>query len=313
MLTRYAHGITAVDAGLVRPCFDAVHVLQDAGRAAIVDTGTSHSVPRVLAALQSLDIDPGDVDYVFVTHVHLDHAGGAGTLLPHLPNARAVLHPRGAPHLITPEKLVAGSVAVYGEAAFQEIYGTVTPVPEHRVHVADDGERLRLGDRELEVIHTEGHARHHFCLVDYEARGIFTGDTFGVSYRELDTPNGPFIFPTTTPVHFDPRAAHASIDRLLTYMPHAMYLTHYSRVAEIERLADDLHAALDAFVAIARACANAEDRRRQLVGRMEAYLNRRLDDHGFEQDVDRRHELLGPDIALNVQGLEVWLDRMAKS
>ncbi|MEO0972565.1 MAG: MBL fold metallo-hydrolase, partial [Pseudomonadota bacterium] len=296
-ITRYAHGISAVDAALIRPAFDAVHLIVDSGRAAIVDTGTGHSVPHILAALAAHDVDPSAVDYVFVTHVHLDHAGGAGVLLGHLPNAQVVLHPRGARHLIDPTKLVAGSVAVYGAEPFARMYGDITPIPENRVSIAEDGERLRLGARDLEAIHTEGHARHHYCLVDLSHRCIFTGDTFGVSYRELDTVNGPFIFPTTTPVHFDPPAAHASLDRLLAYRPHAMFLTHYSRVAEVERLADDLHAGLDAFVALARANSQAPDRTERLQEEITAWLDRRLDDHGFPADVARRRELLGPDVA----------------
>ncbi|MEM9384094.1 MAG: MBL fold metallo-hydrolase [Pseudomonadota bacterium] len=311
-LTRYAHGITAVDSALIRVGFDAVHVVADGERAAIVDTGTGHSVAHILEALSELAIDPDKVEYVFVTHVHLDHAGGAGALLPSLPNAKVVLHPRGARHLIDPVKLIAGSVAVYGEEPFRRMYGDIAPIPEARVHVAGDGERFRLGQRDLEAIHTEGHARHHYCLVDHAAQAIFTGDTFGVSYRELDTTNGPFIFPTTTPVHFDPPAAHASIDRLLAYRPHAMFLTHYSRVAEVERLARDLHVCLDGFVALAKAHADATDRTRRLQGEMTAYLYRRLDEHGVDSDSDRRRELLGPDIGLNVQGLEVWLERCAQ-
>lgn len=311
-LTRFAHGITAVDSALIRPGFDAVHVIVDQGRAAIVDTGTGHTVPLVLEALAALDLAPAAVDYVFVTHVHLDHAGGAGALLPHLPVAKVVLHPRGARHLIDPSKLIAGSVAVYGEAPFRRMYGEITPVPEARVHIAGDGERFRLGERALETIHTPGHARHHYCLVDHEAQAIFTGDTFGVSYRELDTANGPFIFPTTTPVHFDPPAAHASIDRLLAYRPHAMFLTHYSRVAEVERLAQDLHECLDGFVALARANAEHEDRATRLERAMSEFLDERLDAHGVDGNPTRRRELLGPDIGLNVQGLEVWLARASQ-
>lgn len=312
LLTRYTHGITAVDSALIRPGFDAVHVIAGGGRAAIVDTGTGHSVSHILDALGELAIDPADVDYVFVTHVHLDHAGGAGALLPSLPNAKVVLHPRGARHLIEPSKLVAGSVAVYGEEAFRRMYGDIVPIPEDRVHIAGDGERFRLGSRDLEAIHTEGHARHHYCLVDHAAQAIFTGDTFGVSYRELDTANGPFIFPTTTPVHFDPPAAHASIDRLQAYRPHAVFLTHYSRVAEVDRLAHDLHVCLDGFVALATAHADAPQRTARLEGEMTDFLHQRLDAHGFDGDGDRRRELLGPDIGLNVQGLEVWLARRAQ-
>src|SRR5262249_7769502 len=155
---------------------------------------------------------------VLLTHVHLDHAGGAGLLLQSLPNARAVIHPRGARHLIDPAKLIAGSIEVYGEQKFRELYGDIVPISQERVWIAEDGLRVTLGgSRELELIHTPGHALHHYCIVDRAAQAIFSGDTFGVSYREFDTARGEFIFPTTTPVHFDPVALHGSVDRLMSY------------------------------------------------------------------------------------------------
>src|SRR5262245_66474 len=117
-IARHPHGITAVDTEYVRPGLAAAHIIQHAGRAAFVDVGTTHSVPYLLAALEQLGIPRTAVDYVFLTHVHLDHAGGAGRLMQELPNAQAVLHPKGAPHLIEPQKLIAASKVVYGEELF---------------------------------------------------------------------------------------------------------------------------------------------------------------------------------------------------
>ncbi|MBA3562464.1 MAG: MBL fold metallo-hydrolase [Gammaproteobacteria bacterium] len=307
--TDLQHGITAIDTGYLRPRMAASHLLVDAGRAAFVDTGTSHSLPRLLGALERVGLTRAAVDYVFVTHVHLDHAGGAGTLMQALPEATAIVHPRGARHLVDPDKLVAGTKAVYGKKRYTDLYGVLTPIPRARIHTVEDRDRLWLGNRELELIHTEGHARHHYCIVDAISRGIFTGDSFGVSYRELDTAQGEFIFPTTTPVHFDPVAAHASIDRILGYEPRACFLTHYSEVTGVGRLARDLHECLDAFVAMAGRFAGSADRRPRLQAAMFDFLSARLDEHGFERDAGRRHALLDMDIALNVQGLEFWLDK----
>ncbi|HEX7062657.1 MAG TPA: MBL fold metallo-hydrolase, partial [Woeseiaceae bacterium] len=228
-------GITAIDTEYVRPLLDASHLIVDGGRAAFVDTGTNQSVPLLLAVLGLEGVEPADVDYVFLTHVHLDHAGGAGELLRRLPRAQAVLHPRGARHMIDPEKLVSGSIAVYGEARFRELYGEIRPIPEERVTIANDGQRFALGGRELTCLHTEGHARHHYCLWDPASRGVFTGDSFGISYREFDTARGPFIFPTTTPVQFDPEKAHEAIDRIMSFAPERVYLTHYSEVRDLPR------------------------------------------------------------------------------
>jgi hypothetical protein len=146
-------------------------------------------------------------------------------------------------------------------------------------------------------------------VIDQDSRSIFAGDTFGISYRDFDNQRGQFIFPATTPVHFDPGAAHASIDRLMEYEPEAIYLTHYSRVTDLNRLAKDLHNDLEAFVVIARECAEEKDRLTAIKRRMRAYLWSRLDSHGFPQDEVQRDTLLGIDINLNAKGLVVWLER----
>ncbi|HEV2211913.1 MAG TPA: MBL fold metallo-hydrolase, partial [Gammaproteobacteria bacterium] len=214
-LLSFPHGITAVDTDYVRPRLDASHIIVRGGRAAFVDTGTTHSVPCLLAALRSKDVAPTDVDYVFLTHVHLDHAGGAGELMRHLPNAKVLVHPRGAAHVVDPAKLIAGTQAVYGEAEFARLYGEIPPIPKERVIEAPDGLLVRLGGSELLLIHTPGHALHHYSIVDPTSDSVFTGDTFGISYRVFDTAKGPFIFPATTPVHFDPEQAHASLHRIM--------------------------------------------------------------------------------------------------
>jgi len=305
------HGIHAVDTHYVRPGLDASHLIIEQGRAAFVDTGPTSAVPHLLDALQRLGVAPEQVDLVLLTHVHLDHAGGAGVLLRSLPNAKVAIHPRGARHMSDPRKLIEGSIGVYGEEAFAALYGEIAPIPAERVIIADDGLRLRLADRELELIHTPGHALHHYCIVDRAAGAIFSGDNFGISYRDLDTARGAFIYPTTTPVHFDPQAMHASLDRIMSYRPEAIYLTHYSRVTELERLAADLHECVDAFVAIARRHAARPDRGARIRADLFEYLSRRLDAHGFAAGEARRREIIGFDVELNSQGLEVWLDRAA--
>jgi glyoxylase-like metal-dependent hydrolase (beta-lactamase superfamily II) len=312
-LQSFDHGITAVDTQYLRPGLDASHLIVDSGRAAFVDTGTSASIPHLLTALERLGIARERVDYVLLTHIHLDHAGGAGQLMQALPNARAVIHPRGARHMIDPAKLIAGSQQVYGERRFLELYGDILPIPESRVLVAQDGLRVKLGTRELELIHTPGHALHHYCIVDTCANAIFSGDNFGVSYREFDTAGGEFIFPTTTPVQFDPAAMHASLDRLMSYRPRSIYLTHFSRVNDLERLAADLHAEVDAFVTIARHNANSQDRHDLIRREMFDHLYQRLRRHGVQLSDERIHELLDMDVELNTQGLEVWLERSAAS
>lgn len=306
------NGVIAIDTHYVRPLMDASHLIVQDGRAAFVDTGTSHSVRHLIDALLEQDLTPDCVDYIFLTHIHLDHAGGAGVLLQSLPNAKVVLHPRGVGHMINPEKLIAGSRAVYGDALYNSLYGEIVPLPEERVVQVEDGDVLMLGDRRLEFLHTPGHALHHYCIVDAAHKAVFTGDTFGVSYRETDTAAGPFIFPTTTPTQFDPVAAHASYDRIVGYQPDSVYLTHYSRVENIPQLAADLHRRLDAFVEIAKAHVETADRVMAIARDLRTYLFRELEAHGVNDGGGRREAIVGPDIDLNAQGLDVWLHRLRK-
>ena len=305
-------GITTIDTGYERPQLAASHLIVEGGCAAFVDVGTSHSVPTLLEALRLKGIPREDVAYVMVTHVHLDHAGGAGELMRHLPNARLVVHPRGARHMIDPGKLVAGTAAVYGADQMRARFGEVVPVPAERVIEASDAFAVDLNGRRLLCLDTPGHARHHYCVWDEKSRGFFTGDTFGISYREFDVDGRAFIFTTTTPVQFDPPALHASLDRMMSYQPERMYLTHYGCVTDTERLARELHEQIDLYVAVARDASGAGEARHQRMkeGLAEIMLTR-LAAHGCTMDREQILALLAMDLDLNAQGLGCWLDSTA--
>jgi glyoxylase-like metal-dependent hydrolase (beta-lactamase superfamily II) len=304
-------GIFAIDTEHMRREADASYLLIDGGRAAFVDTGTARSVPNLLAAIGALGIEAEQVEYVLLTHVHLDHAGGAGALMASLPRARAVVHPRGAPHLADPAKLFAAAKTVYGEEAFAAQFGDPVAIPAERITVVADGERLALGARTLEFLHTPGHALHHLSILDRATRGVFTGDTFGLSYREFDTAAGPFIFTTTSPSQFDPAQLRASVARLARLEPRCAYLTHYGRVDAVAELARALDADIEAVVRIARAAAADPDRIERMERELFAHLSRRLDEHDFAGDEALRHALLDIDVALNAAGLDAWLKRTA--
>jgi glyoxylase-like metal-dependent hydrolase (beta-lactamase superfamily II) len=306
----HAHGIHTLDAEYLRPGLAAIHLVVEKGHAVIVDTGTNRSVPHVLAAMAGLGLNPEDLDYVIVTHVHLDHAGAAGAFLAACRNAKLVVHPRGARHMIDPGKLVAGSMAVYGEAVFKELYGEIVPVPVERVIEADDGFRLDFRGRMLGFIDTPGHARHHYCIHDTGSNSLFTGDTFGISYREFDVDGRPFIFPTTTPVQFEPDALHVSIDRLVRLKADAAFLTHYSRITGLETLAGQLHEQIDELVAMTRAApGDGQARHEWLKQALKASMMKRLRAHGCTLDDAVCGDLLANDVELNTQGLLVWRDR----
>ena len=304
-----SHGIHTLDTAFQRDHFDAAYLLVENGHGAFIDCGTSHAVPRLLAAVEHAGLTVDAIDCLILTHVHLDHAGGAGALMQQLPNAKLLVHPRGAPHMIDPARLIAGATAVYGEAEMARSYGQIVPVPAERVVVAEDGHRLSLAGRELLCIDTPGHARHHLCVWDAASRSWFSGDTFGLSYRELDSAQGAFIVPTTSPVQFEPEALHASIERLMQHTPEAMYLTHYGRVENAPKLAADLHVQIDAMTAIARACDGRADRHRALVAALSELYLERARAHGCRLDDAGVLRVLEMDIELNAQGLACWLDR----
>ena len=312
-ITSHPHSIHAIDTDYVRPGLDASHLLVRDGRAAFVDTGVNSSVPGLLAALDALEVPRDAVDYVILTHVHLDHAGGAGKLMQALPHATAIVHPRGAPHLSDPAQLEAGTRAVYGDRVYDTLYGKLEPVPEERIRSVEDGETLRIGRSRLRFLHTPGHALHHVAIYDETADAVFSGDIFGISYRVFDNPEGePFVFPTTTPTQFDPAQMHASLERLAALEPEAVYLTHYSRVGDVARLAADLHRDVDRFVEIAEQWAGEADADERVRHAMHDYLAGRLAAHGTHIDAATRETWLAMDVKLNAAGLIAWQKRLAR-
>ena len=307
-----AHGVSTIDSGFHRPRFDAAYLVVEQGRGAYIDTGINASLPRLLGELEMRGLEVGDVDWVILTHVHLDHAGAAGALIEALPNARLVVHPRGARHMIDPSKLVAGASAVYGAAQVRETYGELVPVPAERVIEADDGHIVNLAGRELLCLDAPGHARHHIVIRDPASACFFTGDTFGLSYREFDNARGPWILPTSTPVQFEPDALKTSIARMLDHDPPGMYLTHFGRVGDVSRLAAELELQIDAMVAIGHRHAAASDRHARITADLAELYLARVQAHGCDLPPTKVRELLEVDIELNAQGLEVWLMREAR-
>ena len=307
----YPDGVTTIDVAYVRSGFAASHLIVENGYAAFIDTGTSLSVPLLLKVLAEKGISREKVTHVMPTHVHLDHAGGAGALMQEFPNAVLVVHPRGARHMIDPTKLISGTVAVYGEEKTQKLYGTIVPVPEDRVLIAEDESRIDFHGRSLLFLDAPGHARHHYCVIDESTNNLFSGDNFGISYREFDNENGAFIFPTTTPVQFDPEAMRKTLDRLLSYNPQAVYLTHFGRVTNVEKLGSDLRNCLDQFTEMALVL-KQEGKAQQdsLASGVQQILRDRLRKHNCQLPESRQDELLAFDYQLNAQGIKVWLDRL---
>ena len=308
--TRMGHNIFCIDAGYLGPGNACFYLLEDAGEVAVVETGTSHSVHRLLELLEELGIAHEQVRYVVPTHVHLDHAGGAGHLIKLFQQATLIMHPRGARHMADPGRLIESSIAVYGKTHYHALYGDVQPIPSVRIREAGDGDTLMLGNRELLIRHTPGHADHHLCLWDNLSKGWFSGDVFGVSYRSMRLDNDTLILPTTTPTQFRPAELIKSVRLLEQYEPERLFLTHFGELAFSPELADDLVDQVSMYRDIANACADRDSRKDRIKEKLTALLLTKLASLNVPQE-PLLHKLAG-DLELNAQGLEAWLQRLEK-
>ncbi len=302
-----------IDTGLYRPNHAACYLVEDAGELALIDTGTQHSLPRVLNAIESLGATPEQVRYVMPTHVHLDHAGGAGQLMEACPNATLVVHPKGQQHMVDPSKLQAGATEVYGEDAFRRDFGTLMPIDEQRTVAANDLQTFELGNRRLQFLHTPGHANHHGCIFDQQSGYLYTGDTFGLGYTEFRNNGEPLLVATTTPVAFDPEAWFDSLDHMMAMNPQACCLTHFGKIDKPGERVAQLRASIEAHVKIAldEEALPLEGRSERLHGAVYNVLVSAGCAHSNLSEEEVR-SIFASDIDLNAQGLAVWLVRRAK-
>jgi glyoxylase-like metal-dependent hydrolase (beta-lactamase superfamily II) len=307
--TSLGFGISCIDADYVSPGIACFYLLQEGDECAVLETGTSHCASILLDVLQQQQIAPEQVRYVIPTHVHLDHAGGAGALMAALPNAQLLIHPRGARHMVDPERLVSASKAVYGEELFHTLYGDVIAVEEDRIRAMSDAETVTLAGRTLEFRHTRGHAEHHLCIWDATSRGWFSGDMFGVSYPWCRFPQGDFVLPSTTPSQFDPGAFVESVKLLGSYAPQRMYLTHFGELAYSAGSAQLLVRQIEAYCELATSSAADVAQLQQQLSDYTLGLLREFEPGGNGAE---QRDRLAFDMQLNAQGLQIWRQRTAK-
>ena len=300
-----ARSVVTVDCDYIRPRFAAAYLRVAGGEAAFVETNTALAAPRLLDALAATGIPREAVRWVIVTHVHLDHAGGAGAIMRACPNATLLAHPRAARHLVDPSKLVASALSVYGEARFRDLYGTIEPVPAERVRSLDDGAEVEIGGDALRFHHVRGHANHHFVVHDPALDTVFTGDAFGLVYPALQRP-GPFAFPSTSPTDFDPAEARASIDRILGLGTRSALLTHYGEIQALGAVASQLRAWLDISEAELDKAISSELGGSALESAIERSLAEAFERFGTAWGLavtDEDRELVKLDLELNAQGI----------
>lgn len=268
-----ARGITYADLMFLgQPRVIAAAVLQNAGGAALVDPGPSTCLDTLRSSLREQGIAPADLRTILLTHIHLDHAGATGTLVRENPDIRVVVHERGAPHLVDPDKLLTSAARLYGDD-MDRLWGEFLPVPEGNLHVLAGGERLAVGDRELEVAYTPGHASHHVCFLDRSSGVAFVGDTAGVRV-------GPerFALPPTPPPDIDLDAWKASIRQIEAWQADTLFITHFGPHEDAADQLASLTEHLDGLAATARAViegdAPAEERTERFVADTRRYLRR---------------------------------------
>lgn len=305
----YEHDIWRIDTAYVADGVAACYLIHSAGQYALVECGTGLSVEPILAALDALGVERDALRYIIPTHVHLDHAGGAGGLMQALPRAELHVHPRGLRHLVDPSKLLAGAMAVYGEDSFKRLNGEILACPQARSFAAEDGTQLDLAGRALHLLDAPGHAKHHLVVWDERSQGFFTGDVFGLGYPQLDINQQTFIVPTTTPVQFDPQAWHQTLSKMAAYAPRYMYLTHYGRVENPAMLSEQLARRLDAHAALGERWADLSEE--QLATKLGDALFAEYQDAGGREVRAVFDQVLGMDLNLNAQGLLFWQQHKA--
>jgi glyoxylase-like metal-dependent hydrolase (beta-lactamase superfamily II) len=242
-----APGITGLDTMMAGRSVVTSAYLIEAEEPALVETGPTTSVEAVLGSLRSLGLGPDDLAHIVVTHIHLDHAGGVGRLAESFPMARVWVHERGAPHLIDPTKLIQSAERVYGRQRLRELFGPVDPVPSVRLHAVSHGDRLKLGERELEVIYTPGHASHHISLVESATGALFTGDALGIHLPDVGV-----LRPATPPPDIDVELSVKSIETIKSRARSILMFSHYGPVEEVEELCSLAESRLRKWAGIVR-------------------------------------------------------------
>ncbi|MFS0861301.1 MBL fold metallo-hydrolase [Fredinandcohnia sp. 179-A 10B2 NHS] len=280
----------------------------------IIETSASPSIPYILEGLKQLEIDPLDVEYVIVTHIHLDHAGGAGLLLDHCINAKLVVHPKGARHLADPSRLIAGARAVYGEA-FDDLFNPIIPIAEQKILVKDDSERLEIGvNCTLVFYDTPGHANHHFSIYDPVSNGIFTGDTVGIYYHELTNENIDFFLPSTSPNQFNPEAMQDSIEKIKNLQISAIYFGHYGMSTNVDEVFKQLQYWLPIFVNVGKniyegyPAATVVEKKDKIKEELMTAISNHLDQFHIPRDHDV-YEILHLDLDVCSMGIVDYLSK----
>jgi glyoxylase-like metal-dependent hydrolase (beta-lactamase superfamily II) len=289
-----------VDCNYVEPEFAAAALWVDQGRGFFVECNTNAAIPYLLNAVHEQGLSADAIEGLVITHVHLDHAGGAGLFLKTFPNAKVYAHPKAARHLIDPSRLITSATQVYGQEFMQRLYGEILACPAERVVILEDGDAIDWAGGRFETKHTRGHANHHLCVWEPQTRTLHTGDSFGVSYPKLNEHLGHVLFlVSTSPTDFDGDAALATIDWVESVKPNYFVPTHFGQYSgsQVGAVAEQLRAQIRFSNTLVQRIKNEALTEAQVIEEWERYLKQNLK---LERADLKR---LWVDIKVNSQGL----------
>ena len=277
-------------------------ITQD-GHAVLVDCGAQNGVPTIMKTLEQTGVT---LDWLIVTHAHLDHAAAAGQIMSRLPETKMAGHPSALKHLAEPaEKLAPAARKLYGAAFYNEQYHPLLPVDKMRLWPLADGEVISWL-RPLRAIHTPGHAWHHLSVFDETADMIYAGDAYGVSF--LKGGDGlPFILPVMPPTQFVPEEMANSIEHLRALNARLAGLSHYGVVEDSDFLAEQQQIALKAWCKIADEAATDDNCLAVLKERLQNWVGEAAKQRGIAPDTALQEH--AHDIFLSVNGLFHWLQK----
>lgn len=296
-------GIYGTDSFYEREGCTSIYIICNSGRCGIIESAANSSLPHLLSALDELGVDYANVDFLALTHVHLDHAGGAGSYMQKFPNAKLIVHPRGAKHMADPTALIEGVCEVYGKSETERMYGEIIPIDRERIISADDGYVFNIGDKKIITLETPGHAKHHNSYYDESDSVIFSGDAFGVSYSEMQTEKGRWAIPTTSPVQFSPEDMVRSINKMLALNPKKILLTHFGEVSNISEAAEELCSTVQEYTKIAEAAQGDFKLIKENVKNLHIEMCKK---HNIPHPEQYTDSTLSVDTELNSQGLACW-------
>lgn len=299
-------GVFLIDLGFQGvPGVIGASLIVDGDDVALIETGPTSTAETLLAGVRAAGFDPEQISQVLVTHIHLDHAGGAGWLLQRLPRARLFVHPVGAPHLVDPSKLMASATRIYGDR-MDSLWGAMIPVPPDRLTTLNDNDTVRVGHRVLRALDTPGHAWHHLAFHDSAADLVFTGDVAGVRLG-----GSAHLRPPTPPPDIDLERWQMSIARLRALRPRRLYLTHFGGYDEVDAHLDLLLRQLFSWTGWTEARLAAESATTALARELQRRGDAEIAEAGVP-NLTAAYELATP-YQMTVDGLARYLRKRGKA